>query len=101
MIVSFHRLAAKELKRAFRWYHRRSPMAARRFVEAMDRAIAKIQEDPARWPRFRQRFRWIKTHRFPFVLYYEILGADDIMIMAVAHARRRLGYWARRTPDHG
>jgi hypothetical protein len=43
-----------------------------------------------------QRFRWLMTKRFPFVLYYEIDGPLHVTIYAVAHARRRPGYWRRR-----
>lgn len=99
MVISFHRLAAKELKQAYKWYFRRSPKTAQRFIEAVDRVVIRIENNPELCPRFRKRYRWIRTHRFPFVLYFEILEGGGIVIMAVAHARRRLGYWNRRRPQ--
>lgn len=96
MIVSFHRLAALELKRAYRWYAKRSAFAAQRFQEAIAEALTQIEEGPEQWPKFRRFFRWLKTRRFPYVLYYEILDVEEIMIVAVVHGSRRPVYWLRR-----
>jgi hypothetical protein len=39
--------------------------------------------------------RWVRLRQFPYVIYYRIDG-DKPIVMAVAHGRRRLGYWLRR-----
>jgi toxin ParE1/3/4 len=43
-------------------------------------------------------FRFHRTKTFPFVVYYLELS-DHICIMAIAHERRRPGYWKKRKPE--
>lgn len=35
-------------------------------------------------------------HRFPFILIYSV-EVDEILVVAVAHQKRRPGYWRDRT----
>lgn len=96
MEVLFHRLAAKEYLAARRWYARRSPATAVRFRDAVDEAIARITAEPSLGTPFRDRFRWVRVRRYPFLLYYAVITGDEVMVFAVAHSRRRPGYWLRR-----
>ncbi len=36
--------------------------------------------------------------RFPYVIFYELVGRDRVDVVAVAHARRKPGYWLERKP---
>jgi hypothetical protein len=45
-----------------------------------------------------QEIRWVKTHRFPYILYFYVLNDAEVLVMAVAHGSRRLGYWLKRSP---
>lgn len=68
------------------------------FVEELDRAIRLIRSTPLRWPKFRSGTRRFLMRRFPFSVVYR-LEPDAVIVIAVAHARRRPGYWRkRRTP---
>ena len=40
--------------------------------------------------------RRLPLHRFPYLLYFE-LYEDECIVWAVAHTRRRPGYWRRRS----
>ncbi len=91
-IVLFHRLAQGEFDKAYDWYSRRSIDAARRFQAEDDVVIGKIADDPKRWPIYRDPYRWLRTRRFPYVLYFRRVDADRTLVMAVAHGRRRPGY---------
>jgi hypothetical protein len=46
----------------------------------------------------RQRYRWMRVKRFPYLLYYEIRDPQPVLIYAIAHGRRRPAYWMRRKP---
>lgn len=94
--VRYLRLAAREFANAYRWYARRSPRTAQRFADAVERAVQEIADASDRWPVFQGAYRWHRPRRFPYTLYYRILDADNVLIMAVAHDRRRSGYWMRR-----
>ena len=92
----FHRLAAREYRLARSWYRRRSPATAERFRDEVDRVVKRISEDPLQGAVFRDDFRWMRLQRFPYLLFYEVVDSSVIRVYAVAHARRRLGYWLRR-----
>ncbi|HKI37123.1 MAG TPA: hypothetical protein VKA46_35040 [Gemmataceae bacterium] len=38
----------------------------------------------------------MRVRRFQYVLYYEIIDPSRVRVFAVAHTRRRPGYWLRR-----
>jgi plasmid stabilization system protein ParE len=94
--VVFHRLAAREYRLARSWYRRRSPSTADRFRAEVDRVVKRISEAPLQGAIFRGPFRWMRTQRFPYLLFYEVVDSSVIRVYAVAQARRRLGYWLRR-----
>jgi plasmid stabilization system protein ParE len=98
MEVVFHRLASQEYLAALRWYARRSGRIARAFRDAVDQTARRIGTTPDQGALFRNSIRWFRTPRFPYLLYYTPLSDTQIMVLAVAHARRRLGYWQRRRP---
>jgi plasmid stabilization system protein ParE len=96
MDVRFHRLAAREYEEARTWYERRGTGLGDEFAEETDRAIARIANDPYRRPVCFGRFRRVRLGRFPYSLYYYVVDPSRILVLAVAHARRRPGYWRRR-----
>ncbi len=97
MPVDFHRLAVKEFVQARRWYARQDPHAEARFVAAIWAAISKAEANPYLGTLTHGNYYWVRTGRFPYVLYYEFIHPDLVRIYAVAHQRRRPGYWLRRT----
>jgi toxin ParE1/3/4 len=88
-------VAAAEAETARAWYHGRNPAVAEAFLIELDAAIQSIAEAPTRWPRVYTRFRRYLLHKFPFsIVYLEHRGL--IEIIAVAHHRRKPGYWVLR-----
>src|SRR2546430_860149 len=61
-----------------------------------ERAVERIAATPDLWAPFGRNHRWVRAGRFPYILYYRKAGPDHILVVAVAHSRRRPGYWARR-----
>jgi hypothetical protein len=96
MEVRFHRLAGKEYREVRAWYERRREGLGAAFTAEVDRAVERIARHPDRWPIFRDEFRRVRLRRFPYALYYHRIDADVVMVLAVAHGRRRPGYWMRR-----
>ncbi len=81
---------------AFEWYLLRSRHAAEAFLHDLDHAATLISESPEVWPRYeRETHRYI-LRRFPFDVIYREAGAA-IEIVAVAHHKRRPGYWHERS----
>jgi plasmid stabilization system protein ParE len=87
--------ARRDFDESFDWYAERSAVAAERFTAAVDAALREIAADPDRFERMDARHRGCTVKRFPFRVVYRIEPAR-ILVVAVAHAKRRPGYWTRR-----
>ncbi len=97
MAVRLHRLASRELRAAYAWYGRHDAVVAAKFLTAVDGAIIRIEADPESHPIESGHFRWVRVRRFPYRLIFERHERDMILVIALAHAYRRPGYWQRRT----
>ena len=93
--VLIHPAALAEAETAERWYGERSESAATEFLAEIDRALSAITESPDRWPVYLASTRRFLLKRFPFAVVYRDLDSY-IHIVAVAHGRRRPGYWKAR-----
>jgi plasmid stabilization system protein ParE len=94
--ISFHRLAAHEYRSARDWYSQRSVEVAERFRIAVDRAVQRIDAEANALPRLGSAYRFVRVGRYPYVLVFRHVHADEIIVVAVAHTSRRPGYWRRR-----
>jgi plasmid stabilization system protein ParE len=90
-----HPEAEQEYRDAYAWYWERSIPAAERFEDAVERALDQIQQWPERWPLFHSRFRKYTLHKFPYTIFYRC-DTGRTFVLALAHGRRRPGYWKRR-----
>jgi len=93
--VEIHPEAVLEAQAAREWYSGHSALLGRAFLAELDRAIDSITEHPHRWPKFESGTRRYLMRRFPFMVIYREQG-ELIQVLAVAHARRKPGYWKRR-----
>jgi plasmid stabilization system protein ParE len=90
-----HPEALEEAQAGLAWYLERSPSAARRFLAAIDHAVARVAEAPERWPAYVAGTRRFVMLKFPYsVVYKETVSG--VVIYAFVHAKRRPGYWKRR-----
>lgn len=97
--VGIHPEAIAEAQAAIRWYRERSASAANAYLAEIDRAVDAITETPDMWPRYVHGTRRYIFHRFPFYLVYRESGGN-LEIIAVAHGRRKPGYWMNRMAYH-
>lgn len=95
MHVRFHPAARAEVLDARLWYEERSPLTAAAFAQEVAAAIGLIAEAPNRYPRAEHGTRRLILQRFPFNVFYRT-GEDEVVIVAVAHQKRRPGYWSSR-----
>jgi len=93
--VIFHPAAAQEAEEAYDWYAARNAAAAHGFREELRHAVDAVAENPGTWPRYRTHARRYVFPRFPFSLVY-VLRGEQVEVVAVAHGRRRPGYWRSR-----
>ena len=94
--LEYHRLVIIEVRKAKRWYERRSSTAGIRFEEAVRQGLSEIAENPDHWPMNPDGTRFRRLTRFPYLIIYRQLGPQRVRIIAVVHGRRRHGFWSRR-----
>jgi toxin ParE1/3/4 len=93
--VRLHPLADRELEEVTAFYRRSSPRAAEGFVAEFARAQALLAERPEAGAVVEDAIRRFVLDRYPYGVVYEI-GSDHVLILALAHHRRRPAYWRRR-----
>jgi plasmid stabilization system protein ParE len=93
--VEFHPEAEQELEAAKNWYRERSDLAARAFSTDIAHAVRTIAESPHVWPEIRAGERRFTLSRFPYSILYRV-RSDYLFVTAVAHQKRRPGYWRIR-----
>ena len=84
---------------AARWYETHRAGLGTEFLEAVGTAVARLAEIPRMGSLVPgvsdQAIRRRPVRRFPYhVVYIELL--DRLQILAIAHDRRRPGYWVGR-----
>ena len=87
--------ARAEFDEAFDWYVDRSVGAAIGFATEIDVAIESIMADPMRFVRTYAGCQLCRLNRYPYCVVYQVSG-DTITVVAIAHAKRRPGYWHTR-----
>lgn len=91
----FHPEARTDFREAIASYRNRSTSVATEFrVEVSDK-IRRIAEAPYRWPKYLHGTRRFVLDRFPFSIIY-LDDPDAVIIIAVAHSKRKPGYWKDR-----
>jgi toxin ParE1/3/4 len=96
--VRFHRAASVEAGAAVDWYNERLAGLGDEFRAELGATIERIVEGPLVWPlsAYDRRARWCSLSRFPYSIVYVVAEDGSVTVAAVAHARRRPGYWMRR-----
>jgi toxin ParE1/3/4 len=94
--VSRHPEARVEAWDAAAHYDSVSDTAAARFLLELEQTVRKIQLNPGLYPRTLAGAKQAILSVFPYsVIYRET--SREIQILAIAHGRRRPGYWRSRT----
>lgn len=101
MRLELHPEARAELRSAALWYDERRPGLGDELIVEVSVALDRISGAPEfypAWPRTRAAgvmIRKAAIQRFPYVIAFE-KHEHHVLILAVAHAKRRPLYWLRR-----
>jgi len=87
--------AEEEMIAAAQYYENQSTGLGAEFLIEVARTVAAIATHPKAAPKVKQEIRRRLLKRFPFGILY-VATADEIVIIAVMHLRRRPGYWQER-----
>jgi toxin ParE1/3/4 len=93
--LEYHPESKTKSREAIDWYWTRSRGAALDFADELKASLAHLRKTPQTCDPYLYGTRRMRLDRFPYsVVFRERL--HDIQIIAVAHAKRRPGYWAKR-----
>ncbi|OGW13567.1 MAG: hypothetical protein A3G93_10400 [Nitrospinae bacterium RIFCSPLOWO2_12_FULL_45_22] len=87
--------AEQEMLEAARYYEAQATGLGVDYLSEVEHAVRTIEEVPATWPIIEGELRRRLIRRFPFGILYRI-EPEEIVIVAVAHLRRKPGYWKER-----
>jgi plasmid stabilization system protein ParE len=91
MSFKYHRAAIRELNDAIDFYEKRKPGLGLEFSNEIHATIQDIVEHPESNLKISRTCRRCRVRRFPYGIIYLVLN-DGIVIIAVMHLNRRLGY---------
>lgn len=95
--VRYEEAAGEELLDEIDRYQLKRDGLGSEFMLAVQSAVDVIAQNPRAWQvsEYSRRARRFVMDRFPFAIVYVEL-ADEISIIAIAHASREPGYWRTR-----
>lgn len=95
MNTEFQTEADEEFMEAARYYESEAPGVGLAFVVEVHKAVASLAEFPLTAQIVRGNIRKKVLPHFPYNILYSV-EPDKIVIVAVAHQRRRPTYWQSR-----
>lgn len=95
-LAGFHPEARAEYLAAIQYYNEITPDLGPGLLAEVEQAIEFAARMPLAGVLVTQNIRRVVLRRFPYLLFYQIVG-DEFHVVAVSHHRRRPGYWRHRT----
>ncbi|HMF31401.1 MAG TPA: type II toxin-antitoxin system RelE/ParE family toxin [Candidatus Lokiarchaeia archaeon] len=93
--IAFLPDAEEEMNAAARFYDLQVDGLGEDFLSELQFALQSIQKFPYRWSIFEEDFRKYRLKKFPYNIFYSV-SEDQIIIIAVAHQKRKPDYWKNR-----
>ncbi len=95
MIIEFLEEAEEEFIEAAIWYETKETGLGKRFRDEVVRVLDRIVEDLLLWRELSAGYRRVNCPVSPFYIPY-FIREQKILIAAIAHDRRKPGYWKTR-----
>lgn len=82
------------IEEATQWYETQRAGLGGEFIDTIEVGLDEIRRAPEQWPIWRsdRPYRKRVLGRFPYVIFYTV-EQEEILIVAVAHMKRRPGHW--------
>jgi len=98
--VEYHPEAKSEIQESGIWYDDKVDGLGLEFLLEIRDVEFRILQDPELWPIYEVGTRRYVMQRFPFAVIY-LVSEQKIQIVAVAHCKRKPGYWKNRVTRFG
>ena len=93
--IELHEGARQDFDESFDWYAERSADAALGFVAEFEAAVERIPIETQRFPHAAADCQYVALRHYPYRVVFRNEAAR-IVIVAVAHAKRRHNFWRNR-----
>lgn len=95
--LRIHSLASLELSEAVRWYESKRAGLGGDLLDEFSASIARLTLNPESGNPISadQKTRRLLVARFPYQIVYRI-RPSEVAVVALAHLKRRPGYWKHR-----
>ena len=97
--VEYHPEATSEMRRSAIWYDDQVNGLGLEFLLEIRNAEYHIVKNPELWPVYETGTRRYIMQRFPFAVIY-LTSEEKVQIVAVAHCKRKPGYWKDRLKEN-
>lgn len=87
--------AEQDMAEARNWYEARREGLGTEFLAAVDDVFERIRETPELYAAGYKAVRRARLGRFPYVVYFRIIGAS-VEVIAVLHGSRHARNWRSR-----
>jgi plasmid stabilization system protein ParE len=94
--LEFHPDVDAESNDAYLWYEQRKTGLGTDFLDEVERVLAAMTSNPARYGFAKTDIREALLIRFPYAIYYRVLS-NRIRVLAVFHTSRDPADWQSRT----
>ncbi|MBN1215713.1 MAG: type II toxin-antitoxin system RelE/ParE family toxin [Candidatus Lokiarchaeota archaeon] len=95
--ITFILEAEEEMNFSAQYYNQQALGLGINFLEEIEKSIHLIKENPERYPFYDKDIHKFNIRRFPFSIFYVFeKELDKIIILAVAHQKRKPNYWRDR-----
>ena len=94
--LSIRKEAEADIAEAYRYYESCRENLGEEFISCIDEALSRIENNPKQ---FRAVFKYVRrlfVRKFLYGIYYTI-HENDIIVLAVVHARRNPEHWQSRS----
>ena len=92
--------AKSELRKSALWYEEKRDGLGEDFISVVECALEIIEERPRQFTQLNvgsedREVRRCVLKRFPYLIIFEIC-ADEVLVIAIAHSKRKPKYWKDR-----
>jgi hypothetical protein len=95
MSIAFLPEADQEMTEAALYYQSQAIGLGMDYLFEVEHAVHSIETSPYTWPILQGDLRRRLIRRFPYGVLYKI-ESEEIIIVAIAHLRKKPGYWKKR-----
>ena len=94
--LSIRKEAEADIAEAYRYYESCRENLGEEFVSCIDEAVSRIQNNPKQFRAVLDTVRRALVRKFLYGIYYTI-NENEIIVLAVVHARRNPKHWQSRS----